>query len=424
MMSHRTPGARKGKGHAATPEQLRAEVARAREDLGETVEALAAKADVRSRAQRRAGRMKAGMTQRARRMLHREQGAEPGGPEREYAGYAEAEYAGQARSVGYSEVPGPRASREGPVAHPKTPPALGGRPGEHTKAHPGAMPSGEEGGRQAAVQRAMPIALTAAAITALTVAILRRRRASDMTALMPETLRRRARGMAIMRHRGPTWTALPSWTGTSRTQRMGRAMRRRMGRGSAWGGMQSWTGISRTRGMRRAMRQMGGGPSWAGMSHGRGMRRAMRRRMGRGSAWGAMPSWTATSRTRGLRRAMRQMGGWTGSSGTARGMMTRARRTVRGSRTGGYGRAAGGGGASSLAALGVLLLALRRLRHRGETTDTEHAHGKRGHRHHGKHHHNGHSHEGHGRPGAGRQESERRGLSGVTRPWSQPPNIG
>ncbi|WP_199536817.1 DUF3618 domain-containing protein [Spongiactinospora gelatinilytica] len=78
--SHRARG-------AETPEQLRAEIARARENLGETVAALAAKADVKSRAKDKAGRVKAGAAAKAQRVLHvtRDRAEETGGKARQRA---------------------------------------------------------------------------------------------------------------------------------------------------------------------------------------------------------------------------------------------------------------------------------------------------------------------------------------------------
>ncbi|GAA5061110.1 hypothetical protein HNP84_008854 [Thermocatellispora tengchongensis] len=48
-------------------EELRAEIARLRRELGDTVEALAAKADVKARARDSVARTRAGITERARR---------------------------------------------------------------------------------------------------------------------------------------------------------------------------------------------------------------------------------------------------------------------------------------------------------------------------------------------------------------------
>jgi hypothetical protein len=56
-------------GHRSSPtepEALRAEIARTRMDLGETVSALAAKVDVKARAQERVGRLRGDVTERAR----------------------------------------------------------------------------------------------------------------------------------------------------------------------------------------------------------------------------------------------------------------------------------------------------------------------------------------------------------------------
>ncbi|KAF4410636.1 MULTISPECIES: DUF3618 domain-containing protein [Streptomyces] len=52
----------------STPEELRAEVVRARERLGDTVEQLAARADVKSRARARAAEMRAEVEHEVRRV--------------------------------------------------------------------------------------------------------------------------------------------------------------------------------------------------------------------------------------------------------------------------------------------------------------------------------------------------------------------
>lgn len=52
------------RGHTATPEELRAQVEDTREQLSHTVEALAAKADVRGRAQAKAGQVRGQMRDR------------------------------------------------------------------------------------------------------------------------------------------------------------------------------------------------------------------------------------------------------------------------------------------------------------------------------------------------------------------------
>jgi hypothetical protein len=51
--------------HSATPDDLRIEVDRTRHELGDTVQALAAKADVRSRAQAKADRVRGQLRERA-----------------------------------------------------------------------------------------------------------------------------------------------------------------------------------------------------------------------------------------------------------------------------------------------------------------------------------------------------------------------
>ncbi|MGX1885188.1 DUF3618 domain-containing protein [Streptomyces sp. NPDC055287] len=48
----------KGDGSSPTPDQLRAQVEKTREELGRTVEALAAKADVKAQAQQKAAKVK------------------------------------------------------------------------------------------------------------------------------------------------------------------------------------------------------------------------------------------------------------------------------------------------------------------------------------------------------------------------------
>jgi hypothetical protein len=56
-------------GHRATPtrpEELRAEITQTRIELGETVSALAAKADVKARAQEKAGQVRGELAMRAR----------------------------------------------------------------------------------------------------------------------------------------------------------------------------------------------------------------------------------------------------------------------------------------------------------------------------------------------------------------------
>ncbi|WP_019633388.1 DUF3618 domain-containing protein [Actinomadura atramentaria] len=53
-------------GAAATPDELRAEIERARADLGDTVAALAAKADVKARVKDRAGELRERAAERAR----------------------------------------------------------------------------------------------------------------------------------------------------------------------------------------------------------------------------------------------------------------------------------------------------------------------------------------------------------------------
>ena len=58
-----------GNGHRPTPaapDALRAEIARTRMELGETVSALAAKADVKTRAQEKVGQLRGELAARAR----------------------------------------------------------------------------------------------------------------------------------------------------------------------------------------------------------------------------------------------------------------------------------------------------------------------------------------------------------------------
>jgi hypothetical protein len=54
-------------GKSATPDELRAQVEATRHELGHTVQALAAKADVRGRAQAKAGQVREQMRERAAR---------------------------------------------------------------------------------------------------------------------------------------------------------------------------------------------------------------------------------------------------------------------------------------------------------------------------------------------------------------------
>ncbi|MET9509701.1 DUF3618 domain-containing protein [Streptomyces flavidovirens] len=60
----------KGDGSSPTPEELRAQVARTREELGRTVEALAAKADVKAQAQQKAAKVKGMVQDKAAHALH------------------------------------------------------------------------------------------------------------------------------------------------------------------------------------------------------------------------------------------------------------------------------------------------------------------------------------------------------------------
>ncbi|WP_028812669.1 DUF3618 domain-containing protein [Streptomyces flavidovirens] len=60
----------KGDGSSPTPDELRAQVARTREELGRTVEALAAKADVKAQAQQKAARVKGMVQDKAAHALH------------------------------------------------------------------------------------------------------------------------------------------------------------------------------------------------------------------------------------------------------------------------------------------------------------------------------------------------------------------
>jgi Protein of unknown function (DUF3618) len=57
-----------GNGEVAGTEELRAEIEQTRRDLGDTVEALAAKADVKARAKEASDRMRADMSARGQRM--------------------------------------------------------------------------------------------------------------------------------------------------------------------------------------------------------------------------------------------------------------------------------------------------------------------------------------------------------------------
>src|SRR3954470_19778479 len=62
-----------------TPEQLRAEIEETREDLGDTVEALAAKTDVKTRARERADELKRTALAKKEDLVSKAKQASPGG---------------------------------------------------------------------------------------------------------------------------------------------------------------------------------------------------------------------------------------------------------------------------------------------------------------------------------------------------------
>src|SRR4051812_14030356 len=64
---------------ARTPEQLRAEIEGTREDLGDTVEALAAKTDVKTRAREKADELKRTATTKKDDLIAKAKRAKPGG---------------------------------------------------------------------------------------------------------------------------------------------------------------------------------------------------------------------------------------------------------------------------------------------------------------------------------------------------------
>ncbi|MHB9756038.1 DUF3618 domain-containing protein [Streptomyces sp. BYX5S] len=82
-MSEQSPD----KGNAADPQDLRRQIDHTREELGRTVEQLAAKADVKANAQRRAAELKEQARERATHVTHLVKDKTPA-PVREKAGQA------------------------------------------------------------------------------------------------------------------------------------------------------------------------------------------------------------------------------------------------------------------------------------------------------------------------------------------------
>jgi len=82
-----------------TPEQLRAEIDETREDLGETVEALAAKTDVKTRARERADELKSSAVHKKDELLAKVKPSSQGADASDPAGEPAAAYAADSKSV-------------------------------------------------------------------------------------------------------------------------------------------------------------------------------------------------------------------------------------------------------------------------------------------------------------------------------------
>ncbi|MBT2489591.1 DUF3618 domain-containing protein [Streptomyces sp. ISL-96] len=107
----------KGNGSSPNPDELRAQVEKTREELGRTVEALAAKADVKAQAQQKAAKVKSVVQDKAAHALHTVHDKTPG-PVRDKAASANEQLTDTALILGRKlhgrgSEPGPQEGRPG-----------------------------------------------------------------------------------------------------------------------------------------------------------------------------------------------------------------------------------------------------------------------------------------------------------------------